>query len=30
FINGILDVLAQELTDSGAIRKSGRGLIDNK
>ncbi|MFA0961715.1 transcription antitermination factor NusB [Roseivirga sp. BDSF3-8] len=30
FINGILDVLAQELSDSGAIRKSGRGLIDNK
>ncbi len=30
FINGILDVIAQELTDRGAIRKSGRGLIDNK
>nr|MBI1232647.1 transcription antitermination factor NusB [Cytophagales bacterium] len=30
FVNGILDVLAKELTDSGIIRKSGRGLIDNK
>lgn len=30
FINGVLDVIAAELTDSGAIRKSGRGLIDNK
>ncbi len=30
FINGILDKLAQELTTSGAIRKSGKGLIDNK
>ncbi|MBL6446168.1 transcription antitermination factor NusB [Fulvivirga sp. 29W222] len=30
FINGVLDVIASELTDSGAIRKSGRGLIDNK
>ncbi|KAA9331806.1 transcription antitermination factor NusB [Adhaeribacter soli] len=30
FINGVLDKLAQDLTDSGAIRKSGRGLIDNK
>jgi N utilization substance protein B len=30
FINGVLDKLAQDLTDSGAIRKTGRGLIDNK
>ncbi|MBK0403430.1 transcription antitermination factor NusB [Adhaeribacter sp. BT258] len=30
FINGVLDKLAQDLTDSGSIRKSGRGLIDNK
>lgn len=30
FINGILDVIAKELIDSGEIRKSGRGLIDNK
>ncbi len=30
FVNGILDVMAKELVDSGAIRKSGRGLIDNK
>ncbi len=30
FINGILDKLAQELTTSGAIRKSGKGLLDNK
>lgn len=30
FINGILDVIARELSDSGAVRKSGRGLIDNK
>lgn len=30
FINGILDVLARELTEAGHIRKSGRGLIDNK
>lgn len=30
FINGVLDKLAQELTDKGDIRKSGRGLIDNK
>lgn len=30
FINGILDVLAKELTEAGLIRKSGRGLIDNK
>lgn len=30
FINGILDVIAKELQDQGDIRKSGRGLIDNK
>jgi N utilization substance protein B len=30
FINGILDVIAKELKDSGTLKKSGRGLIDNK
>jgi N utilization substance protein B len=30
FVNGLLDVMAAELTESGQIRKSGRGLIDNK
>ncbi|GJM29203.1 MAG: N utilization substance protein B [Cyclobacteriaceae bacterium] len=30
FINGILDVLATHLTENGTIKKSGRGLIDNK
>ncbi|GHA63919.1 hypothetical protein GCM10007389_15710 [Pontibacter akesuensis] len=30
FINGVLDKMAQELITSGEIRKSGRGLIDNK
>jgi N utilization substance protein B len=30
FINGILDVLVNELTSEGVIKKSGRGLIDNK
>ncbi|WP_215225182.1 transcription antitermination factor NusB [Echinicola shivajiensis] len=30
FVNGLLDVLAKELTDQGKIRKSGRGLLDNK
>lgn len=30
FINGVLDKLATELTEQGVIRKSGRGLIDNK
>lgn len=30
FINGILDVIAKELTEAGEIKKSGRGLIDNK
>ncbi len=30
FINGILDVIAKELMEAGEIKKSGRGLIDNK
>jgi N utilization substance protein B len=30
FINGILDVIAKELHGLGAVKKSGRGLIDNK
>jgi transcription antitermination factor NusB len=30
FINGILDVIAKNMKESGAIKKSGRGLIDNK
>lgn len=30
FINGVLDKLSQDLMASGSIRKSGRGLIDNK
>jgi transcription antitermination protein NusB len=30
FINGILDKLAEDLTKKGMIKKSGRGLIDNK
>ncbi|MEQ8924984.1 MAG: transcription antitermination factor NusB [Fulvivirga sp.] len=30
FINGVLDVIATELEKRGVIRKSGRGLIDNK
>lgn len=30
FINGILDVLSNQLTSEGVIKKSGRGLIDNK
>jgi N utilization substance protein B len=30
FINGILDVIAKALQDTGEIKKSGRGLIDNK
>ncbi len=30
FINGMLDKLSAELQKSGKIRKSGRGLIDNK
>ena len=28
--NGVLDVVANELMEEGVIRKSGRGLIDNK
>jgi len=30
FVNGLLDVLSKELTENGDIRKSGRGLLDNK
>ena len=30
FVNGVLDVLSNELQEKGVIRKSGRGLIDNK
>jgi N utilization substance protein B len=30
FVNGVLDVLATELQNSGIIKKSGRGLIDNR
>ena len=30
FVNGLLDVLSKELMDQGKIRKSGRGLLDNK
>jgi transcription antitermination protein NusB len=30
FINGILDSLSKEMVEQGKIRKSGRGLIDNK
>ena len=30
FVNGILDVLSEELLDQGIVKKSGRGLIDNK
>ena len=30
FVNGILDVLANELSSEGIIKKSGRGLLDNK
>lgn len=30
FVNGILDVIAKELKESGVMKKSGRGLIDNK
>jgi N utilization substance protein B len=30
FVNGILDVLANQLTSDGVIKKTGRGLIDNK
>ncbi|WP_373396696.1 transcription antitermination factor NusB [Algoriphagus halophilus] len=30
FVNGLLDVMSKKLTESGEIRKSGRGLLDNK
>jgi N utilization substance protein B len=30
FINGILDVISKSLKESGKIKKSGRGLMDNK
>ncbi len=30
FINGVLDALSKQLIDAGEIRKSGRGMIDNK
>jgi N utilization substance protein B len=30
FINGILDVISKAMKESGAVKKSGRGLIDNK
>ena len=30
FINGILDVISKELKTTGELKKSGRGLIDNK
>ncbi len=30
FINGILDVISKSMRDSGAMKKSGRGLLDNK
>ena len=30
FVNGILDNLATRLTTEGILRKSGRGLLDNK
>jgi N utilization substance protein B len=30
FINGILDVIAKNLQEMGRVKKSGRGLIDNK
>lgn len=30
FINGVLDNLSKELTESGKIKKSGRGMLDNK
>jgi N utilization substance protein B len=30
FVNGILDVISKQLITNGAIKKSGRGLIDNK
>ncbi|QOI96960.1 MAG: transcription antitermination factor NusB [Flammeovirgaceae bacterium] len=30
FVNGILDVISKELKSAGTLKKSGRGLIDNK
>lgn len=30
FVNGILDVISKSLKESGKIKKSGRGLMDNK
>lgn len=30
FVNGVLDGLSKELVDKGIIKKSGRGLLDNK
>jgi len=30
FINGVLDVLAKDMQTQGVVKKSGRGLIDNK
>lgn len=30
FVNGILDVISDELKESGQLKKSGRGLLDNK
>jgi len=30
FINGILDVISKAMKESGAVKKSGRGLLDNK
>ena len=30
FVNGILDALAGDLSEQGVLKKSGRGLIDNK
>lgn len=30
FVNGILDVMSKELKSAGSVKKSGRGLIDNK
>lgn len=30
FVNGILDVISNELKESGQMKKSGRGLLDNK
>jgi N utilization substance protein B len=30
FVNGMLDVISSDLQEKGIIRKSGRGLIDNK